>query len=202
MYYNDVIADPNYSTPNDTGGRTSYGDSQVAELIFATAAEATVAAYLMEAVGGRSNNIAKSLTHRLGSMVSSQEVRATSGEAPLHLYAGAAREVRRAVKEVAEGDSSIRYQLANIPESIIRAAQQLHYHPAAHDIGSTLPTQTIPQTLDLERAPQDLKAAISDIANIEKERHLVGLSNLSPSGEFAAVHIDALLDSIEHPIAA
>ena len=201
MYYSDTITDPTYSSYNTTGDRIAFGDPKTPELAFTTVAEAAVAAYLMETVGGTSNPIAKDLTQRLGHMVGGDVIEAELGGL-LHLEADEAREVRRTVKEVAEGSSEIAYRVTAIPGSVIRAAQQLHYGPAALEMGSTTPTPQVPKGLDLDRASEDLKTAIHELANLKEIAQQQEVSVGSHSAELAAAHVDELLDSIEHPIAA
>lgn len=201
MYYSDTIVDPYYSTTTDTGRHLGYGDPTTPELSFANPAEVAVAAYLMEAIGGTNNTIAKDLTIRLGIMVGAEEIDKTGLENPLVLKEDEAREVRRTVKEVAEGDSGIVFQLNSIPESVRRAAQQLHYDNNARELGSTLPTQKVPKGLDLTGASADLKAAISEIVEIEEKTRAQVINASHHSAEFAT-YVDVLFDSIEHPIAA
>lgn len=198
MYYRDTITEPLHNSYNATGTHIGFGDPKTPELAFTTVAEAAVAAYLMELVGGTTNPITKDLTQRLGHLVNPASVEAEQG-ALLRFEADEAREIRRTVKEVAEGDGALVYQLEAIPASVIRAAQQLHYGPQALDMGSTKPTAMLPEALDLASAADDLRVAITDIdASVRRQ----DVSAAPHSSEFAAAHVNELLDSLVHPIAA
>lgn len=196
MYYSDTITDTAFSSTNGTGTHLGYGDAKLAELRFTNCAEAVVAAYLLEKLTSRGNAIVEDINERLGSVIAA-EIAAEQPEAnEFHLEDVEATEVRRAIGEVAVGNR----QLDGVPRSVIRAAQQMHYGAEAHEIGSMMPTPSVPIGFESDKAPQSLRAAITDIALLKT----LPLSPFEPATHSAemAFYLDRMLDSVEQPVAA
>lgn len=185
---------------NSTGGHLGYGDSKNPELQFENGAEAAVAAYLVELLTSRSNSIAVDITERLGSVIAAEIAELEPDAEDFHLESVEAVVVRRTIGDVALGALPSEHQLQAIPPSVIQAAKQMHFGAEAHEIGSMQPTALVPADLDPQKAPEDLRAAVADIA----QRKTLPLSPAEPTTQSAelAIYLDHMLDSVEPPIAA